>query len=37
MPMASAILGHASIAITVDTYGHLQPVLAADAMTRALA
>jgi integrase len=37
MPMVSAILGHASIGVTVDIYGHLQPVLAADAMARALA
>ena len=37
MPMVSAILGHASIAITVDVYGHLEPILAADQMERALA
>jgi integrase len=37
MPMVSAILGHASIAITVDIYGHLEPVLAAEHMERALA
>ena len=37
MPIVSDILGHSSIAITVDMYGHMAPTIVADAMTRGLA
>lgn len=36
MPIVSAILGHSSISITVDTYGHLAAPIMADAMRGAL-
>ena len=36
MPIVSAVLGHSSISITVDTYGHLAAPIMADAMRGAL-
>ncbi|MGV1036593.1 MAG: tyrosine-type recombinase/integrase [Candidatus Nanopelagicales bacterium] len=37
MHVVSAILGHSSIKLTVDVYGHVEPVMHADALQRALA
>ena len=38
MPMhvVSAILGHSSIRVTVDIYGHVEPVMHADEFAEAL-
>jgi integrase len=36
LPLISAMLGHSSIAITVDLYGHVQSAIPADVLTRAL-
>jgi len=36
MHVVSAILGHSSINLTVDTYGHVEPVMHAAAMAKAL-
>ncbi len=36
MPVVSQILGHSSIRVTVDTYGHVEPAITADAMALAL-
>lgn len=37
MPMVKDVLGHSSIAVTVDMYGHLAPSVVADAMAESLA
>lgn len=36
MPVVSQILGHSSIRVTVDTYGHVEPAITAEAMALAL-
>ncbi|MEI6620439.1 MAG: hypothetical protein WCP28_00855 [Actinomycetes bacterium] len=36
MPVVSAIVGHSTIKLTVDKYGHIQPVLHAGDMAAAL-
>lgn len=36
MHVVSAILGHSSIKLTVDTYGHVEPVMHADALAKAM-
>lgn len=36
MHVVSAILGHSSIKLTVDTYGHVEPVMHAEALAKAL-
>lgn len=36
MPMIAAMLGHSSISITVDTYGHIEPAIPADLLEAAL-
>lgn len=36
MHVVSAILGHSSIKLTVDVYGHVEPVMHADALEKAL-
>ncbi len=36
MHVVSAILGHSSIKLTVDTYGHVEPVMHADELAEAL-
>lgn len=37
MPMVKDVLGHSSISVTVDMYGHLAPSVIADAMSASLA
>lgn len=36
MPVVSALLGHSSIRVTVDVYGHVQPALHADQLAAAM-
>lgn len=36
LPVVSAILGHSSIRVTADVYGHVQPVMHADALAKAM-
>lgn len=36
MHVVSAILGHSSIKLTVDTYGHVEPVMHAETLAKAL-
>jgi integrase len=36
MAVVSALLGHASIKLTIDTYGHIEPVLHADQLAKAM-
>lgn len=36
MHVVSAILGHSSIKLTVDTYGHVEPVMHAEALAKAM-
>jgi len=37
MPVVSEVLGHSSISITVDMYGHMAPTVVAEAMSKGLA
>ena len=36
MPIVKDVLGHSSIAVTVDLYGHMAPVLVAEAMNQGM-
>ena len=36
MPIVKEILGHSSITITVDMYGHMAPTVVADEMRRGM-
>ena len=37
MPVVKDVLGHSSIAVTVDMYGHMAPTVVADAVARGMA